>query len=89
MFYDKNGNKISLEQFATLSQDMDYGFHLVSELPNGTRISTKWLGIDGCNFETMIFGVGVFHVLFGRCWTEEEAKAMHTEAILEQIGGPP
>lgn len=82
MFYDKEGNEITFEQFCDLSQDTEYVFHLVNELPDGTRISTKWFGIDGCNFETMVFPA---IEVYGRCWTEGEARAMHALAVIEQI----
>jgi hypothetical protein len=58
MFKDKNGNKISLEQFADYMEDTNDYKKVKRELIGDYFISTVWLGVEhfnGMYFETMVF----------------------------------
>lgn len=61
-YYDRQGQPISLDQMADLMKDPTYKILGDTELPDGTWISTVWLGLNhqyGSGppliFETMVF----------------------------------
>lgn len=61
MYYDKKGNRISMESWAALVEDFNYKLVKVTEIAD-VKVSTVWLGLDhgfGGNrpviFETMTF----------------------------------
>ena len=61
MYYDRQGNQISLSEFTKL-HDNNYKRVLQTTLPNGKWVSTVWLGINHqfsngpiLIFETMVF----------------------------------
>ena len=83
MFYDKEGQEISLEEWASRFQDKEYQRIACAEMPEAC-VSTVWLGIDhggGMIFETMVFG-GELDEKQVRYRTLKEAKAGH-KAIVE------
>ena len=47
-YYDKQGKAISLEKWVKLFEDYKYKVIKQSQLPNGTFISTIWLGLNHC-----------------------------------------
>ena len=94
MYYDKQGQPIVSESdidacliWAKLFEDTEYKVLARTELPNGVRISTVWIGIDHSFlteglpmiFETMIFGENATQgdEYQERYATEEEALAGH------------
>lgn len=85
--FDKNGNPLSLFEWAKLMEDKEYKRVALTELPNGVRISTVWLGLDHSFggdkiliFETMVFG-GEHDGNMDRYSTLEEAQKGHEEFV--------
>lgn len=62
--YDKTGRPIDLATWCRLSEDLEYRRIGSTDLPDGSWVSTVWLGLDhsfsGVGppliFETMVFG---------------------------------
>lgn len=89
-YYDRLGQPISAAVWAMLKEDIDYTVVANDYLPDGTRVSTLWLGIDhgftmnGAGvpiiFETMVFG-GPLHREMYRYATEELALEGHAEML--------
>lgn len=83
MYYDRQGNLITLWQWAELVKDMEYKVVAIAEIEYA-RVSTVWLGLNhnfsGVGppviFETMIFG-GEKDQWMWRWETEAEALAGH------------
>ncbi|MNS71916.1 hypothetical protein D3C71_1566330 [compost metagenome] len=100
MFYDKSGKKIEdFIEIAMLSEDNDYRTIGYDLFPDGSYVSTIWLGIDQnvgrgkpLIFETMFFSSSDLETLktetFGRWSTEEEAVAGHRKAVLKYSNRP-
>ena len=85
MFYDRNGNPMSLQEWSRTSKNVRRVAH--EELEGGVRVSTVWLGLDHSMdadppiiFETMIFG-GDFGQQDQRYSTEAEALAGHQRVV--------
>ena len=63
MYYNKQGEKISQEDYAKLFENREYKIVKQEELPNGKWVSTVWLGLNLRHdaekppwiFETMVF----------------------------------
>jgi len=62
MYYNKKGEKIELMEWAKLLEDNNYKVIKQETLPDGTGVSTVWLGLDHqfgkgkpLIFETMVF----------------------------------
>lgn len=62
LLFDKEGKKITIEEYGRLAEDMTYKRVAETTLPDKTWISTVWLGVNhGINsknlilFETMVF----------------------------------
>lgn len=98
-FYDKQGNVITLDQWATLVMRRDYKI-VQQDHVHDLMVSTVWLGIDygygyGCPdgmppliFETMVLtptcsGVGHIH----RTPTEDAALAVHDQVLAAVTAG--
>lgn len=90
LFYDKDGEPLTIEEADRLLSDLDYKQVALTEI-GPYRVSTVWLGVDHrwgreespILFETMVFGpeyVGEIDLV--RYSTEEEAKAGHEEVCL-------
>ena len=62
-YYDKYVNAISREEYSRLMKDNEYKKVALTNLPDGKRVSTVWLGINynftyhnpPLMFETMVF----------------------------------
>ena len=91
--YDREGKAITTEEWAALWEDKDYQQVLQTHLPDGTHISTVWLGIDhnyGSGppiiFETMIFSPDEEQdEQQWRYATEAEARRGHWHAVATQL----
>lgn len=86
--FDKQGNPIDLMQWVKLVEDNDYKRVALTELPNGRRISTVWLGLnhsfDGGKpliFETMVFSNDKTDGDMDRYSTLEEAQKGHEKFV--------
>jgi hypothetical protein len=89
MYYARNGDEITMEQWGKLLGDMDYKRIAKTTFPSGRWVSTVWLGLDhgwhtaGTDnpiliFETMVFnGEDFVDEYMDRYTTEEEALAGH------------
>lgn len=89
MYFDKEGNTISMEDWAKLFKDPKYKKIAVNSLDNGKRVSTVWLGLDHSFgpgrkliFETMIFPECEY---CERYETIEEARKGHLRAVEEAM----
>ena len=85
LYFDKEGQPITLESWVKLAQDLSYKRIAHDELPNGKTVSTVWLGINHsfrdtglAIFETMIFPECEYCKRYA---TLEEAKAGHLKAL--------
>jgi len=88
-YYDKDGNKINLGEYAELLTDNEY--KIIKQEPIGEYfVSTVWLGIDlgyGMGrpiiFETMVFNskTDLTEQYQDRYSTQEEALKGHEEAV--------
>jgi len=90
-YFDKQGNPIDVEKWATYFENMDYKSIARDVLGDGRVVSTIWLGIDHSYgdsdgpmiFETMIFeSEGDFTDLYcDRYSTEQDALDGHKHAV--------
>lgn len=62
LFYNKKGERLESLEWAKIFEDRDYKKINYTELPNGFRVSTVWIGVDHnygdgdpLIFETMVF----------------------------------
>lgn len=62
MYYDRNGDSITMEQWASLLENREYARIALDVLPNGLRVSTVWMGLDHAYdggipliYESMVF----------------------------------
>lgn len=91
LYYDRAGKKITSIEWRNLSEDREYRRIEFEELPDGTQVSTVWLGLEhGVNddgkpliFETMSFLPNGDSDKCRRYFTEEEARLGHEEVKLE------
>jgi hypothetical protein len=89
MFYDRNGQPMSFEEWADSRARGD--FHIDDTWIGDTRISTIWLGLDSgivpnvpLTFETMIFnGPADLDGKIIRYATEQQAARGHQLAVAE------
>jgi len=91
MYYNKEGKKISLEEWGEKIDDMEYRVVAQTTTPNGFNISTVWLGLNHSVpgepliiFETMAFppeGEEIVREYQRRYSTIEEAKDGHEKAV--------
>lgn len=89
--YDKNGEPISLTEWARLFEDRDYQ-RVRSTMLAGIHVSTVWLGLDHSFsdggtpviFETMVFGKDDDEEICVRYCTEDEAIIGHI-AMVEEV----
>lgn len=91
MYYDREGKPISMREWCALLEDAKYKILRRTDLPDGSWVSTVWLGLDHrfeegapLIFETMVFPKGSWAELdCNRYNTEESALAGH-EAMVEK-----
>ena len=88
MYYDKEGQRLTMREWTRLLNDFDYR-QIGNEERDGVRVSTVWLGLDhgfGIGnpliFETMVFG-GERDQDQRRYSTLEEAEAGHAQMVEE------
>jgi hypothetical protein len=88
MYYDREGNSITLWEWCRRVEDMEYKVVAIAEIQDA-RVSTVWLGLDHnfsgqgppLIFETMIFG-GEMDEYMWRWSTEAEALAGHHVVVM-------
>jgi hypothetical protein len=88
MWYDRQGNVITIEQADALMKDKSYK-HVKRTQVGAFRVSTVWTGFDinwrtGNKqiFETMVFPLNTWDDLYvAQHETEEEALIGHTKAV--------
>ena len=84
-FYDREGEEVTLEEWAALFEDKDYRRIGLYEDKRHV-VSTVWLGVDSHeNFETMVFEIVNGEVDFGGVYSERYASAEQAEAGHERI----
>ena len=89
MYYNKQGEEITIEEWQELMNDRDYKIIKQEDIKNDRWVSTVWLGSDyqfgeGASliFETMVFPKGDWGELDVRRYTtEEEAIKGHKEMV--------
>lgn len=87
-YFDLDGHEISEEHFLALYANTKMRLFRQTNLPNGGRVSTVWLGIDHSFtpdgppliFETMVFG-GPMDMYTRRYSTQAQALAGHDETV--------
>jgi hypothetical protein len=85
MMFDKQGNPIDFIKFAELTENRSYRILGRDEFPNGSYLSTIWVGINTALhgkeiFETMFFDENGNTKSIGRWETESEAIKQHQKA---------
>ena len=92
-YYDKEGESISLKDWAKLSEDQEYGKIAWTELPNGPLVSTVWIGlahgygpIGPWIFETMVDKGDGWDEQY-RYFTKEEALRGHKARVYTHSDG--
>lgn len=94
-FYDWEGNRIGIGQYAELKQTK---FRVASDSNDSVRISTVWLGLDHrfgedgppLIFESMVFPQGSYEEIVCRRYaTEEEARRGHADLVAEYLTDAP
>lgn len=90
MHYDREGRPIEMWQWCMLVESFDYKVIEKSQLPDGTEVSTVWLGLDHgfgggppLIFESMTFPPPGSEAKQDqdRYVTEEEARAGHAAMV--------
>ena len=89
MYYNKQGEEITIEEWGKLITDKDYKIIKQEDIKNNRWVSTVWLGSDHqfgegepLIFETMVFPKGDWGELDVRRYTtEEEAIKGHKEMV--------
>lgn len=92
-YFDRKGNPITMREWGVALETTDRHVGL-TDLADGTRVSTVWLGLDHrfprdtglppLIFETMVFPPGSLSELDMRRYaTEEEALKGHAELVQE------
>ena len=91
-FYDRKGNKISLQEWSKRCENRNYKIVKQEYIPDGKWISTVWLGLDHSFgrpppmiFETMVFPKKDewLEIDVARYTTEAEALAGHKAMVDE------
>jgi len=91
MYYDREGNQISMDEWINLREDQENRF-IDRDVINGFLISTVWIGLDHqfgdgppLVFETMVFDQREKEnwedIFCKRASTEEQAREAHQEAV--------
>lgn len=87
VFWDRQGQPLSMRRANDLLGDPDYTRVALTELPPGNRVSTIWLGVDfgwgeerRLIFETVTFS-GAQALEVHRWSTEEEAVEGHLAVV--------
>jgi len=88
-YFDRKGQPLTVMEWDDLIENHGYRRIALTEFPDGSRVSTVWLGIDHgwgrgppVIFETMIFeSGGWYHSDCVRYSTEEEAIAGHDSMV--------
>lgn len=87
-WFDRQGNPLTLLEWAKLLQQRGYKIVARDELPNGRLVSAVWLGLNHgfrstpLIFETMVFAADESGELdMDRYPTEAEAKAGHEAMV--------
>lgn len=72
-FFDREGNSLTMKEWAEKFDDLEYRRVALTVLPNGYRISTVWLGRNHAVEEgpPLIFETMVFE---GDSWQDEECE---------------
>lgn len=91
-YYDRQGRPLTVLEWAPLFVDMEYRRIAKTTLPDGTWISTVWLGLNldflgrgpPLIFESMVFGKGDEEDQ-QRYSTLEEAEAGHEQLVAKWI----
>lgn len=94
-YYDRKGQPIELMEWGGLLKDINYKRVGETDLPDGRRVSTVWLGLDHgfgggepLIFETMVFGRDSWSDLAcERYATLAEAVAGHARIVAECEAG--
>ncbi len=89
-YYDRQGNPMTLEEWASKFEDNAYKRVEDTHMPDGGWVSTVWLGTDHgfgdsipVIFETMVFDGPHENEIQVRYHTEEEARAGHWKVVRE------
>lgn len=96
MYYAKNGDEITMEQWGKLLGDMEYKRVGEDHLPDGRWISTVWLGLDHSwaldgpdtpilIFETMVFDGDSFADEYVERYTTEQQAIEGHARIVEMV----
>lgn len=90
-YFDRQGNAIDLMTWGRLHNDDDYKRVALNEFPDGTSVSTVWLGLNHgftpdsplLIFETVVFGGDLvpFDQEMERYTTEAQAIAGHDQRV--------
>ena len=94
-YYDRQGCVMPREKYVAAFDDPNYHRVALDTFPDGTHVSTVWLGLDHnlgggrpLIFETCIFGPYAGDVEFQwRYSTEERARAAHRRIVDAVIDG--
>lgn len=89
-FYDRNGNRLGLFEWARLNEDDEYK-RIAHTVVRGREVSTIWLGLDhgfGMRehpiiFETMVFDSNGRELDIARYPFEKMARAGHASLVLK------
>ena len=95
MYYNKEGKKIELMEWAKLLEDFDYKIIKQDNLSDGKRVSTVWLGLDQqfgkgkpLIFETMVFSKKKKTMILGRkLMMGEELNVDRYSTLEEALAG--
>lgn len=95
MYYDREGNRITMDEWCQLSEQRSYKVIDRTEFHDGSFISTVWLGLDHgalsgqvgpIIFETLDFPENANMVRYA---TEAEAREGHAAAVAEHLAAHP
>lgn len=92
MYYDRQGNPISMNEWALKFEDVSYRRIAFDKLSNGAEVSTVWLGLNHnfnggtpLIFETMVFNLDDNGDYQRRYSTEQEALKGHKNIVCSQL----
>lgn len=87
-YFDRQGQPLTLEQWATADYTDDYRRVALTDLGTQGTVSTVWIGLNynwrggpPLIFETMMFGGPMDSLVVARYSTEEEAMAGHQATL--------